>query len=182
MIVRAEISVPAAAAPPRPDEPTVNPISLLLIVLGLIMIAFTLGRALRRRRAAALRASEETLEAARAISPAQGGAAAPRVQETCEEMVATLVQTAREVNAQLDTKISTLEVLIRQADERIAALAGGAALERPRERKPADDPRHAPVYSLSDEGLSALEIAQQTGLGQGEVEFILNLRDGGTPG
>ena len=91
MIVRVEISVPAAAAPtPGGESAAANPVSLLLIVLGLIMIAFTLGRALRRRRAAALRASEEAIEAARVTSPARGGAAGPRVQETCEEMVSPI--------------------------------------------------------------------------------------------
>ena len=38
------------------------------------------------------------------------------------------------------------------------------------------DPRHAQVYDLADEGLSAPEIARQLGRPSGEIELILALR------
>jgi hypothetical protein len=192
---------PAAGAPPSPSgERPGSPYAAPLMVLGLIMIAFTLGRALRRRRRAALRASEETLQTARS-APARGAAsaasAAPAAQarEMCEAMIADLARTAREVNAQLETRIRVLECLIRQADERIARLGGTAGDEpqrapadgaappsaprsAPSAPEPVEEARHAPVYRLAEEGLSVREIAQRTGLGQGEVELLLNLRRG----
>lgn len=185
---------PAAGAPTPPSgERPGNPYAAPLMVLGLIMIAFTLGRALRRRRRAALRASEETLQTARS-APARGAAsAAPAAQarEMCEAMIADLARTAREVNAQLETRIRVLECLIRQADERIARLGGTAGDEpqrapadgaappsAPPAPEPVEEARHAPVYRLAEEGLSVREIAQRTGLGQGEVELLLNLRRG----
>lgn len=38
------------------------------------------------------------------------------------------------------------------------------------------DDRHRAIYSLADEGLTAVEIAQRTGQRVGEIELILNLR------
>lgn len=43
---------------------------------------------------------------------------------------------------------------------------------------PLPDPRYAPVYALLASGVSdPIEIARQTGLGRGEVDLILSLRD-----
>ena len=48
-----------------------------------------------------------------------------------------------------------------------------------KEPKPAEpDPRLAPVYALLEAGVfDPVEIARQTGLGRGEVDLILSLRD-----
>ena len=44
--------------------------------------------------------------------------------------------------------------------------------------EPLPDPRYAPVYALVRDGISdPVEIARLTGLGRGEVELILSLRD-----
>ena len=43
---------------------------------------------------------------------------------------------------------------------------------------PLPDPRYTPVYALLASGVSdPIEIARQTGLGRGEVDLILSLRD-----
>jgi hypothetical protein len=50
--------------------------------------------------------------------------------------------------------------------------------EPPAYSEPAPDPRFAPVYAMLDAGVfDPVEIARQTGLGRGEVDLILSLRD-----
>ena len=44
--------------------------------------------------------------------------------------------------------------------------------------EPVPDPRYAPVYALLQAGVTdPIEIARQTGLGRGEVDLILSLRE-----
>jgi hypothetical protein len=112
------------------------------------------------------------------------------VERQMQNLLVELSEMSRQISAQLDTRAAKLEVLISQADERIAALrrAGDGAAEPP----PADtahpesqpesppqpqiDPRHAEVYSLADEGRDANEIATALGRPRGEIELILALR------
>ena len=43
---------------------------------------------------------------------------------------------------------------------------------------PLPDPRYEPVYALLASGVAdSVEIARRTGLGRGEVDLILSLRD-----
>jgi hypothetical protein len=100
-----------------------------------------------------------------------------------------LADTARRLGAQLDNKARRLEVLIREADERIAALdQGGANHARvpaadtlreaaPLPNPPPLDPLTRSVYDHADSGLSPLEIAQQLDEQVGKVELILALRE-----
>jgi hypothetical protein len=100
-----------------------------------------------------------------------------------------LADTARRLSAQLDNKARRLEVLIREADQRIALLADGTRDGRRAPAAPATrdtDPPAAPapldpltrsVYEHADSGLSPLEIAQQLDEQVGKVELILALRE-----
>lgn len=115
------------------------------------------------------------------------------------EMSAILVELTdmtRQVSAQLDTRAARLEVLIQQADQRIAMLQSLQGDDRrnldgiSRENRttlqaaPAshsaslspDDPRHSEVYALADQGNSATEIASRLGRPNGEIQLILALR------
>lgn len=109
---------------------------------------------------------------------------------------------ARDLNAQLDTKIGILQELIReaasQAERLEAALdeAGGTPIERAEKRSIAQPPtaklariddreprpgasaarRQSEIYSLADQGLSTAAIATRIGCPIGEVELILGLR------
>ena len=111
------------------------------------------------------------------------------VERQMESLLVELSQMARQLTAQLDTRATKLELLIREADEKIAALKGDSSVSSPPpsdqrpETAPAatepasdGDPRHAEVYELADAGLAAPQIAQKLGQPTGEIELILALR------
>jgi hypothetical protein len=110
---------------------------------------------------------------------------------------AQLVETARRLSAQLDNKAERLELLIRQADERIARFSEAVPAGRhttgepPPGQEPTATPQSPPpgagepprsdpltraVYELADAGRSPVEIAQQLDEQVGKVELILALR------
>jgi hypothetical protein len=111
-----------------------------------------------------------------------------------EDVMLELDKLAREVHGRLDTRFAKLEVVIRDADERIAKLERLTGSPEPKsaprvdvtlsEEQPdapvppptmADSP-HADVYRLADAGLTEMKIAEETGKTMGEVELILTLR------
>ena len=98
-------------------------------------------------------------------------------------------QTARDLSAQLDSKMSALGHLIREADRASARLE--TALEAaettdshpdstPADGSPGEEPiaqrAHEELYTLADYGFDAREIAQRLDIPIGEVELILRLR------
>ena len=163
---------------------------LALIVLGLIVVVMSVGRMLNRKRRARSAEVAAPTPDRRDISRAAAG--------QLEELLRDVEDLAKEMNARLDTKIVTLEALVRQADERIAHLkslscgpdgegepAEGGRGESLRQGGTGtdDDERFADIYSLADEGLKVAEISRRTGVLAGEVELILGLRGrrGGGP-
>ncbi len=131
----------------------------------------------------------------RAVS---GHSVAERYRDLKDERAATreidqvmldLDRLSRDIQARLDTRLARLECLIRDADQRIAQLSQGAPEtpsfdvtlgdEQPTAREGAattNDAGHQTVYRLADDGLSNIEIAEQVGRPQGEIELILGLR------
>lgn len=121
--------------------------------------------------------------------------------DDAEVVSAQLVDTARRLGAQLDNKAQRLELLLQEADERIADLskakdaglraAGDSLAGRegafggpdPGPLEPSHDPPRPldpltqGVYELADTGRSPLQIAQQMDEQVGKVELILALRD-----
>jgi len=93
---------------------------------------------------------------------------------TMERLVVELEELAREISAKIDTKMKTLEVLIRQADERIEALKALSPVSEERKRELAG--RYGEVYELADSGMSLEDISKKTGMQAGEVELVLSLR------
>ena len=103
-----------------------------------------------------------------------------------------LSEMARQISAQLDSRAAKLELLIQEADQKLAAL--NAAMGQPippgppnppaqslpspaaARPEPELDPQHARIYSLADEGHSPGQIAQQLARPHGEIELILALR------
>ncbi len=122
-----------------------------------------------------------------------------------EDVMLELDKLAREVHGRLDTRFAKLEVVIHDADERIAKLERLARMtgdvsdsidrvpgldvtleeEHPDAPEPApkmEDSPHAVVYRLADAGMTGLQIAEETGQTTGEIELILALRRAqGTP-
>jgi hypothetical protein len=107
-----------------------------------------------------------------------------------ETLLVELSEMARQITAQLDTRSQKLEMLIREADEKIAALQNaksngvgtttGASINQSPHTEPSAeepiDPRHQEIYTLADQGAPAPDIARQLNRPRGEVELILALR------
>ncbi|MCC6423890.1 MAG: hypothetical protein IT447_10465 [Phycisphaerales bacterium] len=111
------------------------------------------------------------------------------VERDMSNLLVELSDMARQISGQLDTRAAKLELLIKEADEKIAALRSTASMSaasspsglmynEPPVTIPDEmlDPRHAEIYRLCDLGKSAHEIAQQLDQPSGEVELILALR------
>ncbi|HEY1923201.1 MAG TPA: hypothetical protein VGG44_10675 [Tepidisphaeraceae bacterium] len=104
------------------------------------------------------------------------------VERQMQNVLVELSEMARQISAQLDTRAGKLEALIREADEKIAAMKSAQAsssiapqTDAP-DSQPPPDPRHAQVYALADQGRNSMEIAQQLNRPSGEIELILALR------
>jgi hypothetical protein len=120
------------------------------------------------------------------------------VERQMQNLLIELSEMARQVTAGLDTRAAKLDLLIREADEKIASLsalnaraAPGASSQFPSASPPAappapapppppiayePDPRHVEVYTLADQGQSPSQIAAQLNRPNGEIELILALR------
>ncbi len=119
------------------------------------------------------------------------------VERQMESLLVEFAEMARQISAQLDTRSAKLELLIKEADEKLAMLkqrlgAGHEAQEKteplaaqeavaapaqaPAKAPGPPPPQHADVYQLADQGRSPLEIARQLNRPSGEVELILALR------
>lgn len=117
-----------------------------------------------------------------------------RQQRRMQALLAELDQAARQMSAQVEAKAARLEALVRQADEKTAALNGALAQARARhltqelisgahnageESGLAALSRHREIYDLADAGQSAQAIAAKLSRPSGEVELILALRGSG---
>lgn len=165
----------------------------LAVVVFLIVVVMMIPR-LRRRRAGTDRPREMT--------DAERGTAG-RIQRSLERLMVELFDMSRDINAQLQTRIETLNQLIRDADDRIVRLNRLAGQDGATPAEPADrqeptpeatgpgasadegpalktgtvaDPDHREIYELSDQGATPTEIARKTGRPLGEVQLILDLR------
>lgn len=168
---------------------------LLVIAVGLT-IFYAVMRPMRKKK-------KDPLTRA-GLRPGLSGQRA--VERDMTNLLVELSEMARQVTAQLDTRTLKLEMLLKDADERIAALqeanrqppasngnghgngngtsnsngnGNGSAHETPAPPPPAPvvDPRHLPVYELADQDLSAAQIAFKLGRPRGEIELILALRE-----
>ena len=113
-----------------------------------------------------------------------------QIERDMNGLMVEMLDTARQMAAQLDTRAARLEVLMKEADTKLAALksaTAGAPLPGAPEPAPITpiipsipetppDPRHAEVYSMADQGRSPHEIARKLNRPNGEVELILALR------
>ena len=174
---------------PFPTDPTTKWIVLGFAAFALVYITFIRPQRKKNRK--------DPL----AKSPASAGLAQQRsVERDMSNLLVEMSDMARQMTAQLDTRAAKLELLIKQADDRIAAIKAAThgittvpaeapspepeiishpVVERAPPPPAAVDPRHAAVYELADQGLSPHEIAQQMGRPNGEIELILALRTGG---
>lgn len=138
--------------------------------------------------------------------PAKLGVSQQRaVERDMQNLLVELSEMSRQIVAQLDTRSKKLELLIDEADRRIAQLAAlgenmrGSApvatrmgtidgtstdgqmprIEARPEPENAVDPRHAEIYNLASGGMTAFQIADRLGRPKGEIDLILALRPRG---
>jgi hypothetical protein len=131
-----------------------------------------------------LKAKKDPLE----HRPALGVSQQRQIERDMSNLMVEMLETARQMTAQLDTRAARLEVLIEQADQRLSALRSGTSADTvspPGEQStPAQvetseippDPRHADIWALADKGQSPSDIARQLNRPNGEIELILALR------
>ena len=89
----------------------------ILLIIGLGMIAF-FALARTRRRVARSQA-KSSLSAQERVTQARGS---HEVSDRIGELMAELADLARQINGELDTRTARLELLLREADRKIAVL------------------------------------------------------------
>jgi hypothetical protein len=100
------------------------------------------------------------------------------VRANLEKLLMDLQGLSRQINAHIDTRFCKLEVLLKDADEkirRLEALNAGVSLPRTSSEQETD-PLKQMVYKLADAGKTSVEIAREVNKNTGEVELILSLR------
>lgn len=168
----------------------------LLFFGAMLALTFVSLGLVRRNRRQAARDQVDTRERIAKLSGNR------QYSSIADEVMIKLEELSRRVSAQVDTRFTKLECVIRDADERAARLEkllaqNGPAAAKPPEHTPAQTtnvrdadpsaanappsekelpPRVRRVYELADEGKAPLAIAEALELPVGEVELILNLR------
>ena len=155
-------------------------IAIIVAILTVIYIAFV--RPMRKNK-------KDPLER----KPGDALLAQQRAAE--RDMTALLLeyeQMMRTMTSQIETRVAKLEVLLKDADERLQQLKAATGGLPAEPAKPAvaragvldlspllaqsEPPRHQDVYTLADQGLSHRQIAQRLDRPYGEIELILTLR------
>jgi hypothetical protein len=148
---------------------------------------------------------KDPLERSSPSSPIMRGLGQQRgLEREMQNLLVEYERMIRNMTAGLDTRAAKLEVLLHEADEKLAAMrAANSGMANPSFRRadpapggedetlntlrteqaaaldtPSFDPRHADVYALADQGLSAKAVARKLGRPDGEIELILALRSG----
>ena len=143
-----------------------------LIIAGILTVIYVVMRPMRKRKDPLVHGPSLSLAGQR------------EVEKQMTELVVELEKMARQMTSQLETRAAKLELLIREADEKIAALR---SVDRPAPQTVhvetvtarqalLPDTRHTGVYELADQGQSPRQIAQQLSRPYGEIELILALR------
>ncbi|MEZ6243433.1 MAG: hypothetical protein R3B57_10360 [Phycisphaerales bacterium] len=157
----------------------------LLFVFGMLVLIAVLFRLLRknmaRPRPDALATPRERIESIRSEAGSRS---------LVETYSAEAEELTRRLSAILDNKAARLELLIEEADQRLAKLAqsglGSGVRTRPHEPEahafrpsppPIEtmDPTHRRICELADEGLDPVQIAKRLEQPIGQVELVLNL-------
>jgi hypothetical protein len=179
----------AAFSPALGDASGITPTQIILLIMAIV--ALTMLMLSTRRRILDLRRRPEGDSVRERYSGLQKETEA---KHDVEQVMVELEKLSRQIHGRIDTKLARLETLIRDADQRIERLSRpaeapgrGAGLVVPHDREePQPIPKtgtgevgedwHAAVYRAADDGMTAVQIAQEVGRTTGEVELLLALR------
>jgi len=164
-----------------------------LLAAGIALLAFVLlRRSMRHYRRT--RSQQPVVSAVERTKPSSALLDAPH--EVLRWQV-EMHDTARDLKAELDSKISALQALLLLAQEErqrleevldrsqrrpqngasYGKLPASAAIEPPSGPvMPGSEQQRADIYALSDQGDTPQQIAEQLAVPVGEVEFVLGLR------
>jgi hypothetical protein len=159
-----------------------TPTRWLIIIAVLLTIFYAVMRPMRKKKDPLARSTA-----------APSLASQRAVERDMTQLLVELSEMARQVTAQLDTRTKKLELLLKEADEKIAILkdasrnipaaAGGNGSSAPLAPGSVPlplqeiDKRHLEVYELSDQKLSSQQIASKLSRPRGEIDLILALRE-----
>lgn len=111
------------------------------------------------------------------------------VRSNLQKLIVDLQDLARQINGHIDTRFCKLEVLLKEADQKIRQLeALGFGGKPPKDAQPParaeekTDPERELIYKLADAGKSPVDIARELNKNTGEIELILSLRRSGRKG
>lgn len=158
--------------------PLASALAAIPLFLGVALATVILMRRISRRRRAELRAEKSALNP---HAPAPLRSSVGQMPSEIERAQVELHEMYREYSARLDTKISALMHLIRQADERIAELdrQSGVVNEEPSipsvfaESATNANDECREILQLAEQGFSAATIANRTDTSVAEVETVL---------
>jgi hypothetical protein len=113
-----------------------------------------------------------------------------RHRDAADQAIVEMLEMSRTLNAQIDTKIRILNRLVKDAEDKTAALRKllsetGACMEKSEPRPENAHPRaandngyqsdlHERIHRLREQGKTTVEIAKATNLSTTEVNFVLS--------
>jgi uncharacterized protein DUF6115 len=167
------VAVVAQTTPSRPENQSALPGMLMSAgVLVLVMMTwFSLRKKLNRR------ANHERVNPKQLTIQAE-----KRSKGRLESVMVDAEELSRRLAAHLDNKAARLEILLREADERIAQLQGttkeSVAIDatHPFDMTSVKDPRSRRILELASTGRSAVDISRELDEPIGTVELVLALR------
>ena len=161
----------------------ISPVHIILLIVVVVLAVITPFLVRRGRRRPPAQLPEEPRP--------QISREALGVQQAADEALVQLLETGRQIQAQIDTKIRVLNKLIKDADtqaDRLQSLIEAVEDEPapPEESTTVTEPKrtksgrwvsdiHARIEALKDQGRSPAEIARATRLSVQEVNLVLHL-------
>ncbi|MEW6227672.1 MAG: hypothetical protein AB1700_06180 [Bacillota bacterium] len=178
-------------------------IAAALGTLGFVLIAFSLGMLVGHRQVAgtggnaADKGNAEDLMRGRGRGRRGGarrGKVAFSVGEAVKDAAVEVEAAAERVIRDLERRsavaaqlLDEVEAKIARLKEMLAACEGGRSAPNPTAQPAAEaevfrlPEKHSLVFNLAGQGLSVPEIARRVGIGRGEAQLILDLRDATQP-
>lgn len=152
-----------------------DPVPLGLLLAGMAILGWVLLRRAYRRLGPREKNPPHLVTTPRPEAPASRGHCLGGPEDLVRWEV-EMQELARELSAKLDSKMSALEALVREADRAAARLEVALRGDVPPALRPAESCREA-IFVLADYGFSAADVASRLGVDRQGVERILAERD-----